>query len=391
MMADSSDSSKADMAQPKLIATANVSLGFAFLLSFVLSLGTRLLNLLGVTSALRILEPYQSHLVNAFASYWIPALLVYVALRLSHIDRKLSYSTLVHVTIFVANLLLTLYVFVRVLASTVSGGGGSFAVMSLSPLVIIPSIVLLAVGFLVLLTRTLRISNHSDSQASPTVIRRNERFSIAVVLCIPLAFVVSLPVGKMLKMVSGFSRLCEATEIRVIEPVVGAKSVALLPDKFAEIQMAMNGGMNSMTWNSQSVFLLNQSLLEFVEVPATKKSGISDQTDFERISTVGERIRRGNDQNKKTQFLIEPINAITAEYEVRPVATDLKELADAGLGGSRIEIRRRADNKLIAYAQYYWSSFEYKACPKEAIGSQFVYRFVSNALGVNNPDSPSQR
>lgn len=384
---------KSNLRQPSRVSTANLALGFAVLLSLVFSSGTWILKLLGMTLSLRVLQPYQSHLVSAFAGYWIPAILIYLLLRLTHIDRKLSCNKLVHVSFSVANLLLLFYVSARVFASTVPGGGGSFAVISLSPLVVLPAIGLLAVGVIALFTHTLRTRKDTESLSPLIKFGGVEWIPIAIVVAIPIVFSLTLPIGRMYKLANSFSHLCETAEIKYLEQVVGAKSIALLPDKFATMDSALKfdsgnagnvGYMNGVRWGSEYSLILNQSLLEFVEVPKTNQKGLSDQAEFERISTVGKRVLQGN---PGTQYLTEPISTLTAEYEVRPVALNLAELGGDGLAGSRIEIRRRADNKLIAYAQYYWNGPEFKACPKEIIGGVSVFRFVRDALGVRNPES----
>jgi hypothetical protein len=384
---------ESNSSQPSRVSTANLSLGFAVLLSVVFSSGAWLLKLVGTTLALRLLQPYQSHLANAFASYWIPAIFIYLLLRLAHIDRKLSCNKFVHGSFFIANLLLFIYISARVFASTVPGGGGSFAVISLSPLIVFPALGLLVVGAIVLTARTLRTRKDTESQPPPIKFGGVEWVPFAIVVAIPIVFSLTLPIGRMYKLANSFSHLCETAEIKYLEQVVGAKSVALLPDMFAAMDSALKfdagntgnvGYMNGVTWRSQSAIILNQSLLEFVEVPKTNQKGLSDQAEFERISTEGKRVLQGN---PSTQYLTEPIGTLTAEYEVRPVALNLAELGGDGLAGSRIEIRRRADNKLVAYAQYYWNGPEFKACPKEIIGGVSVFRFVRDALGVRNPES----
>lgn len=86
--------------------------------------------------------------------------------------------------------------------------------------------------------------------------------------------------------------------------------------------------------------------------------------------------------------MYEPVEELTAEYEVRPTRLTLDQGAELGLGGARIEIRRRLDNHLVAYAQYYWNNREFRACPQESHSGMFIYHFVAGALGVKNPEGP---
>jgi hypothetical protein len=378
--------SDADLAtgKPRMtnLALANLAFGAAFAASSIFSTGAKILGALGITSALRLLQPYQQHSLLAFVSYWLPAILIYTLFRLTKLDSRLRPTTAVHSTILIANLLLVLYVAVRIFASTVPGGGVSFAVASMSPLVIFPAWALLAFGFIRLAYKSIRSDKIGPHW--PQRFTASDASLVVFALMLPAGFAFTLPIGKMITLSSEFSRLCSAAEIKVLEPVQGAKSIALLPDSFS-----------SMAWRQQAVtgpwtaFLLNQSLLEFLERPATKESGIKGKAKYERVSTVGDRILRSEPgSNTVTQYLYEPSEELTAEYEVRPTRLTLENGAELGLGGARIEIRRRLDNHLIAYAQYYWNNAEYRACPQESHSGMFIYHFVAGALGVKNPNGP---
>jgi hypothetical protein len=361
---------------------ANLALGAAFALSALFPIGAKLLEAVGVMSDLRVLQPYQRHLVLALVSYWLPAIFIYVFLRLTRLASSLRPNTAVHSTIFLANLLLVLYVAARVYASTVKGGGGSFVVVSMGPLVILPAWALLAFGFIALCYLSLRTT-------TPTFATRTQRFttsdSIVVVFAslVPVAIGMTLPIGKMVALSTDFARLCRSAEIEVLHAVKGTKSIALLPDSFSS--MAVEQQAETRPWMK---FLLNQSLLEFVERPATRESGLAGKAKYERVSTVGERILRSKPGSTAvTQFVYEPVAELTAEYEVRPTPLNIERGAELGLGGARIEIRRRLDELLVAYAQYYWNNTEFRACPKEAHDGLFIYEFVAGTLNVKNPEA----
>ena len=149
---------------------ANLSLGAAFALSSVFSIGAKLVGTLGVRPLLALLQPYQQQLMLAFMGYWLPATLIYVLFRLLRLDDKLRPTVLAQSTIFCGNALFLLYVTVRTFAATVEGGGGSFVVASLSPFVIVPAWGFFLVGFIALVrshsgptTRPRRHRDHIDS------------------------------------------------------------------------------------------------------------------------------------------------------------------------------------------------------------------------------------
>ena len=381
--------------------TANISLGAAFLLSFALSPGLKILRFFAPQASLRLLQPYQMLALSAFISYWIPALIIYLVLRLTKFDRKLSTSTFANLIITIAHILLIFYVSARVFASTVPGGGASFVVMSFSALIILPAGILLLIGFVLLVIRNVKNLKNKAALMPKRKISAIESTIILVVICAPLMFFLSLPVDKMYEKykISGkFRELCKSAEVKVLEKVDGAKSIALLPDNFATIRQSRSfilenkkPSMNGVSIGSESKRLLNLGLLDFIETPAIKSTDPSNPAEFVRISTVGERITLSYyDQGKRieTQYEFEPISAITAEYEIRPQILERADFLESGWGsepgwgGSRVEITRRADNKLIAFAQYYWSKDDFQACPLEAINGLFIYDFVAGALGV---------
>ena len=372
--------------KPRLtnLVLANLALGAAFALSSMFSIGAKVLGAAGVTSVLRLLQPHQHHFLLALVSYWLPAILIYTFFRLTRLDSRLRPTKAVHSTILIANLLLVLYVAARIFASTVPGGGGSFVVASMSPLVIFPAWGLLAFGLITLGCKSLR-SEHTPSASCPA-----KRFTVsdsvlvAFALSVPAAFLITLPIGKIITLSTEFARLCSSAEIKVLEPVQQAKSIALLPDSFPY----MAAGRQAVTepWME---FLLNQGLLEFLERPATKESGIEGKAKYERVSTVGERILRSKPGSTAvTQYVFEPVEEITAEYEIRPVRVIIEHGVELGMGGARIEIRRRLDNHLVAYAQYYWNNTEFRACPQESHNGMFIYHFVAGALNFKNPEGP---
>lgn len=370
--------------RPTNLGLANLALGISFALSLLFSIGPKVLGALGVMYTQRLLAPYQQQILLYFVGYWLPAILIYVFFRLSRLDTRLRTTTAIHSTILLANLLLVLYSAARVFASTVPGGGPSFAVASMSPLIIFPAWVLLAYGCISLAIRSLQSTSTLKGSNWPQRFTISDGSLIALALLPIAAFSATIPIGKMITLSNEFSRLCSSAEIKIIESIQGAKSVALLPDSFSSV--AAGRRVETGPWTA---FLLNQSLLEFLERPATKGTGIEGTAKYERVSTTGERILRSKPGSTAvTQYVYEPTEELTADYEIRPTQLKLERGAELGLGGARIEIRRRLDNHLVAYAQYYWNNTELKACPQESHSGMFIYHFVAGALGIKNPEGP---
>lgn len=361
---------------------ANVSLSAAFALASVSSSGSKLLAAFGLTPLLHLLLPYQKHLLLAFANYWLPATIIYVLVRLMRLDSRLRLTAAAHWALLAANALLLVYVAARVFASTVEGGGASYVLASMSPLIIVPAWVLLAFGFIALAYRSVQQTGGAPESTGTRRFARSDCILVAAALLLPLAFGATLPVGRMVAMSSEYSRLCGSADIKILEKVPPARGIALLPDSFSS--MPPRQRVETRPWMP---FLLNQSLLQFVERPASAEGGFAGKAKYERVTTVGERILRSTPGSKAvTQYVYEPADELLADYEVRPTKLEMPRGEDLGLGGARIEIRRRADDRLVAYAQYYWNSKEFRACPEESHRGLFIYDFITSALNVKNPE-----
>jgi hypothetical protein len=366
------------------LASFNLAFGAALVLSAVIPIGVSTLNALELTSLTRALKSDQRIILLAITGYWLPAVLIFIVLRLTKLSCFLKTSKTSQTIILTANILILLFVVVRALAATVPGGGMGFIVASYSKFVFIPVWILLAAGFSMVAYNSLK----------PIPLRKNEgslnssvasEFIFGVTLIIlPLAYIATFPINKMISLSNSFSSLCDSAEIVVIEPATGTKSVFLDPDSFTSITTSTQAATRPV-----GEFLLNQSFLEFVERPASKRSGLKGKAQYERISIAGKRILKSvRGSTAQTQFVYEPIHHVTAEYKIVPTLLNIESSEELKLGGSRIDIRRRVDDHLIAYAQYYWNNTEFQVCPQEVHNGLFFYHFITGALGVKNPEVP---
>ncbi len=366
------------------LALINLSLGAAFGLSSVFSTGARLMEVLGARALMRLLQPYQQHLLSAFLSFWIPALLIYIVLRSTRADERLRCGALGQSTILAANLLLAIYVAARIFASTIEGGGPSFLVAQMSRFVLVPAWILLSIGFVALLVKSMRA--FAPSTTTPRAGRSTAVDAVVVGagLAAALVFGMTLPIGKAINTSSEFARVCRDAETKVLELIPRAKGVALHEDQFF-----LTSPRHRVETGPLAGFLLNQSLLEFVERPATKESGIEGRVRFERMTTQGERVLTSMPRSQSaTRYTFDAIDDFAADYLVRSLSVDIPNGRELGLGGARIEVTRRADDQVIAYAQYYWNDTEFKVCPQEFDNGLAVFRFLVRALNVRNPDGP---
>lgn len=210
----------------------------------------------------------------------------------------------------------------------------------------------------------------------------------ALLASIPTPFIVPLVslAHKITQEGSAFDSLCKNAFVEIIEHVGQVKSVAFLTDSFVS---SPEYDQLTITSNSFSSRLLSQSLLEFVERPATFDGGLKGKAKYERVTTNGQRVLMSKNHVENTKFAYEPIEEITAEYIVIPKSIHIDNGQESGLAGTRIEIYRRADDKLISRAQYFWSYKINRFCPvkpHEGI-SMFIYMFIAESLNVVNPES----
>ena len=225
----------------------NIALALAFVLSSLLSPGGRVLRMIIDEPVLQSLPPHEGYLLLAFANYWIPAVLVYALFRLTKAFDWLRPCKAIHVLFGLANVLIVLYVTVRIFASTVQGGGASFAVMSFAPFIIFPAWAMLAIGLVWLVTRSIR--NHSEPiHTESHAIGFSERIALILILVIPVGVVVSalyLTDNAPLKLANEAEELflerCKEAGERIIEAPQNVQSVYLDRDGGQYFNNIVNG------------------------------------------------------------------------------------------------------------------------------------------------------
>lgn len=88
--------------------------------------------------------------------YVLPAFFFYPMLRGARAECWLRPSAWTHRLLWVANVLVAIWLLSRLLAGMVQGGGGSYVVQTLAPFVVLPASVLYAVTFVWIIARSLR-------------------------------------------------------------------------------------------------------------------------------------------------------------------------------------------------------------------------------------------
>jgi hypothetical protein len=166
----------------------NITLAVAFALAFLLSPGRRILQLTIDGPVFQSLPAYQAHLLLVFANYWVPAVLVYLTLRVFRAELWIRPRPAIHLLLGLANVLLVIYILLRTFASSVEGGGASFLVMSFAPYVIIPARIMLTIGLVWLAVRSNR-ERKKQPHIIPKRLGVGGIFGIIMVLALPAAVI----------------------------------------------------------------------------------------------------------------------------------------------------------------------------------------------------------
>jgi hypothetical protein len=182
---------------------------------------------------------------------------------------------------------------------------------------------------------------------------------------------------------------CGNAKVELIEKVVQANSVAILPDSVLEPPSSTRTAYHQ----SLSIRLLNHGLFDYVERPVTGMSGLKGIANYERVRIKGEKRVITDTQEYAYNYLYEPVSAISSEYVVK--ATELlepdrtkKALGEVkGSWGASIEVYRRVDEKVISRAQYYGNDTLRSFCPTIGQPEIFTLSFVLDSLGSRNPKS----
>jgi hypothetical protein len=126
-------------------------------------------------------------------------------------------------------------------------------------------------------------------------------------------------------------------------------------------------------------FLLNQTTLDYLERERAT-AAVSSGPQFERLEVVGQRIRYGDPSGKRhTEYRITPIAEPSAPFEVVTWIAEFSK--DKRVVISRVELRKRSDNAVLASARAYWHRDLRKDCPEgTSADPMFTARFLIEAI-----------
>lgn len=358
---------------PGCASMANLSLALAFLLSWWFTPFGHLFGLIVDKSILADVPPFKGHFLNVCINYWAPAVLIYLLLRLTHLQSYLRFGTFVNWLFSIANFLMILYIAARILASTVQGGGASFVVMSLSSIIVLPARIMLVLGAILVVVRTLDKRNHLTS--SPVAsFATAEAVMVMIAFSPPLFFISTLFIGKdapyMLSRQAEhlFAARC-ATAVETIVKVVDddVEGVYVDPDGGVNYGEIKDGVYRYSSFGILGEPLVNSGLLRFFE----------RNNDRPRPEDNGPASYR---RHAAKDWKGEPANELASKYAVLGQKVTTKEEEKLGISGRRTSIVIVGSNEEIASTTYFASNKHHKICGHETNGTYSTSDFVIRAL-----------
>lgn len=353
---------------------ANLALALAFVISFLLSPGGRILRMLVDAPVLQSLPPYQGHLLLAFANYWIPAVLIYVMLRMASGNNWLRPRTAIHALLGLGNVLLVFYVAARTFASTIQGGGASFVVMSFAPFVLWPALSMLAIGLGWLVVRTIR-QRKEPFQKTARSFSLGDGIALVALVGIPcsavastLFFAENAPFRLAREAEKTFQNLCGSAGEKILETPQGVESVYLDPngtEYFQDIVKGVYGGHGSSTLGDTLVF--QGQVLYF------------EETNFRQKNNTAARYLKHGLRDWKG----EPGEELTSNFGVfqKSAVSDAVE-KKLGVRGKEVAIRNLRTGQTTATLTYFTSQRHRTICGHSGDGRFDVRDFIQRALNL---------
>lgn len=352
----------------------NIALAIGFAVASLFSPGRRLLALFVDGPVFQSLAPYQGHLLTAFASYLVPAVLAYVLLRLSHAERWLRPRPAIHVLLGLGNVALILYVSMRTLASTVQGGGASFAVLQLAPLIIFPAWALLAVGLVWLLVRSFR-TRPEGGDATARSWGAGETIGVTVVLGVPLvglAWTLYLSSDAPFRLAReaerAFQQRCATAGQKFYGHPQDVQSIYLDRDGGSYFENIVDGIYGAHGGGILGEPLVNSGFLLYFEKP----------NDRQRQDGSTAKYRRHGFRDWKG----EPLEELTSEFGVFQRSLVTEEEKKLGLSGTEVTVKGLRSEQVIASAVVFTSSRHRAICGHAGNTRFAVSDFGSSDISV---------
>lgn len=353
----------------------NIALALAFAVSSLLSPGRKVLYLVMTEPLVQSLPHYQVHLLTVFTNYWIPTVLIYIALRQLRADAWLRPTPTINFLLGLANFLLIFYIASRTFASTIAGGGASFAVISYAPLVLVPAWALLAIGLVKLTIRT--IQERKERQLRETKpLRIGGALLLIVLIVAPLTAIVSAlyseedaPLRIAWKAKQFFDDKCKTAGEKIVSIPQNVESIYLEPNSERYFERIRNGVYGAYGSSRFGETLTHTGKLRYFE----------EFNDMQNIDGSSEKYRKRDAKNRQG----DPVTELTSEYGVfqKPLINTIDEKR-LGVSGTEVTVKNLKTNQITATLVFFTSNRHRTICGQSEDGKFSVSQFIQKSLNL---------
>ena len=328
----------------------NIALGLVFSLSIINSLGAMVLVKEIPSEALHSMPAYLKLIVKYSVSYWVPTIVVYLILRLIRADLFPKSSKVISFVVGGANAIIVVFLCLRVLASTIEGGGVTYALGIIAAPVIPFVKVFLCIGIVMLVANSiwykLRVESPSISSYPP--ILKSTSGIIAVIMLFPPIVLVGVVYLNNIEKISASLENRSQFESRFNKLCSTAKA-----EVYKKIEKPVSAYFNT---PNQYGALLKE--LEYVEVKLRKNY-------FQRLTLKDEHKEKERFSNKDVERT--PIADVASRYHVIESWPHNEEDKKLGIISKVTKIIDSKTNSTLAHYEkisHVKRSRAIKECPK---------------------------
>jgi len=324
------------------------------------------------------LPPYQAHLLLAFANYLIPAVVFYGSLRLLHAETWLRHRTRTSGLLGAANVLFVLYVAARTFASTIEGGGASFAVMSYGVLVVWPALLMLIVGLGTLAYRSIQ-QRADPPEAASRPFGIGEGLILIAAVAVPGSVAVftlflaeDAPIRLAREADAVFQSLCQSAGEKIAVAPQSVEGVYLEPNSeryFDKIAKGTYAGHGSGQVGNPLVFT---GFLRYFEESNARRS----------VPGAARYLKHGLNDWKGA-----PEDALTSNYGIFQEKIDIgnhggSDVKVLGIEGTQVVVKDLRTGQITATLTYFTNARLRKICGHSGADRFSVRDFIKRALNL---------
>jgi hypothetical protein len=356
----------------------NIAIALAFVVAVFFSPGQNLLILIIGKPLLQTLSNGQSGALSAIFGYWLPALIIYLVLKSFSITTGIKPTKGEKTALTIGNIILILYLVVRIFASTIKGGGAGLVVARLSSVTALPALIIVGIVLIWIVVRTF-IKERQGSTAIQIDRRRIASFgfigSIPVLLALGYIFIGD----------NSLFNISQKTDQRLSELCKTAgEKIHSVPNDVQSLYFEQNGGgfysdIKGGIYQGRGSGVIGEKfisggLLRFFEKPAGMflKNRYKDAI-YARYYSSKE---------------VEPVDDLQSKYGVyRRSITDKKD-EKLGVFGSETVINEIASGITIAEYRYFFSKMDRRICGHVVDNKIEDKGFIIRALNLEKRFKP---